>query len=177
MAQTLQRSLLPPKLPVVTGIGFGEVYVPTTDAAEVGGDFYDVVQLRGGLLIMIGDVSGKGVQAATVTGLVREVTRALAGSGRPLPEILTRINQTLVERGRGRYCTLALAAVKPLPDQRLEVSLHLAGHERPVLLRSSGRTAQVGTGGTALACWTPSIARLRPSIWLLGTPSSSSPTG
>lgn len=150
VAQTLQRSLLPPKLPAVDGIGFGEVYVPTTDTAEVGGDFYDVVPMRDGLLIMIGDVSGKGVQAAAVTGLVREVTRALVGSGRPLSEVLHRINQTLVERGRGRYCTLALAAVTRLPDQRLEVSLHLAGHERPVLLRNSGRTAQVGSGGTAL---------------------------
>jgi serine phosphatase RsbU (regulator of sigma subunit) len=159
VARTLQRSLLPPKLPTVPGIGFGAAYVPTGDAAEVGGDFYDVVPLpsRPGSpsqddrwLVAIGDVSGKGVQAATVTGLVREVIRALVRGGRPLPEILERINQTLVERGRGRYCTLALASVRVTEDVRLEVTLHLAGHERPVLVRADGRTFSAGSGGTAL---------------------------
>jgi phosphoserine phosphatase RsbU/P len=150
VARTLQRSLLPPKLPTVPGIGFGAAYVPTGDAAEVGGDFYDVVPLRDDKwLVVIGDVSGKGVQAATVTGLVREVIRALVRGGRPLPEILERINETLVERGRGRYCTLALAAVR-LADARLEVLLHLAGHERPLLVRADGRTFSAGSGGTAL---------------------------
>ncbi|HEY8474628.1 MAG TPA: SpoIIE family protein phosphatase [Natronosporangium sp.] len=150
VARTLQRSLLPPKLPSVPGIGFGAAYVPTGDAAEVGGDFYDVIQLRDDQwLVVIGDVSGKGVQAAAVTGLVREVIRALVRGGRPLPEILERINETLVERGRGRYCTLALASVRPV-DERLEVVLHLAGHDRPVLVRADGRTGSAGSGGTAL---------------------------
>jgi serine phosphatase RsbU (regulator of sigma subunit)/anti-sigma regulatory factor (Ser/Thr protein kinase) len=156
VARTLQRSLLPPALPTVPGIGFGAAYVPTGDAAEVGGDFYDVVPLRDDRwLVAMGDVSGKGVQAATVTGLVREVIRALVRGGRPLPEILERINETLVERGRGRYCTLALASVSVEVDggdgaARLEVSLHLAGHERPVLVRADGRTFAAGSGGTAL---------------------------
>lgn len=150
VARTLQRSLLPPKLPTVPGIGFGAAYVPTGDAAEVGGDFYDVVPLGGDQwLVVIGDVSGKGVQAAAVTGLVREVIRALVRGGRPLPEILERINETLVERGRGRFCTLALAAVQP-DGERLQVVLHLAGHDRPLLVRADGRTLSAGSGGTAL---------------------------
>jgi len=151
VARTLQRSLLPPALPSVPGIGFGAAYVPTGDTGEVGGDFYDVVGLRDDRwLVAIGDVSGKGVQAATVTGLVREVIRALVRGGRPLPEILERINETLVERGRGRYCTLALASVHLTGQSRLEVTLHLAGHERPVLVRADGRTFAAGSGGTAL---------------------------
>lgn len=160
VARTLQRSLLPPALPAVPGLGFGAVYVPTGDAVEVGGDFYDVVRLPDGApgrawsgqeqwLVAIGDVSGKGVQAATVTGLVREVIRALARGGRPLPEILGRINETLVERGRGRFCTLALASVR-VGAGPVSVSLYLAGHERPVLVRADGRTLLAGTGGTAL---------------------------
>ncbi|WP_207916954.1 SpoIIE family protein phosphatase [Micromonospora sp. KC723] len=151
VAQTLQQSLLPPGLPVVEGIGFAAEYVPTGDDAEVGGDFYDVVPLPDGRwLVVIGDVSGKGIQAAAVTGLVRDVIRVLIGDGKPLPEVLSRLNETLVERGGGRYCTLALAAVGPAGRRQLDVSLHLAGHDRPVLLRGAGGASFVGIGGTAL---------------------------
>ncbi|MFY1685698.1 SpoIIE family protein phosphatase [Micromonospora sp.] len=151
VAQTLQQSLLPPVLPVDERIGFAAEYVPTGDEAEVGGDFYDVVPLPDGRwLVVVGDVSGKGVQAAAVTGLVRDVIRVLVGDGKPLPEALARLNDTLVERGGGRYCTLALAAVGPGDGDRLDVSLHLAGHDRPVLLHGGGGANFVGIGGTAL---------------------------
>ena len=90
------------------------------------------------------------MQAAAVTGLVRDVIRVLVGDGKPLPEVLGRLNETLVERGGGRYCTLALAAVGPGEGGQLDVSLHLAGHDRPVLLRGGGGAAFVGSGGTAL---------------------------
>ncbi|GGM20675.1 MULTISPECIES: SpoIIE family protein phosphatase [Micromonospora] len=151
VAQTLQQSLLPPVLPVVDGIGFAAEYVPTGDDADVGGDFYDVLPLPDGRwLVVIGDVSGKGVQAAAVTGLVRDVIRVLVGDGKPLPEALSRLNETLVDRGGGRYCTLALAAVGAGEGDQLDVSLHLAGHDRPVLLHGSGGATFVGTSGTAL---------------------------
>ncbi|NJC68720.1 SpoIIE family protein phosphatase [Planosporangium thailandense] len=151
VAEALQRSLLPPKLPQVEGIDFGAEYVPTGEGVEVGGDFYDVMGLDDGRwLVVVGDVSGKGVHAATVTGLVREVTRTLVCDGRPLPEALGRLNETLVERGNGRFCTLALAAVTPRTGGRLDVSLYLAGHDRPVLLHTDGRTSLVGESGTAL---------------------------
>ncbi|MFC8847845.1 MULTISPECIES: SpoIIE family protein phosphatase [unclassified Micromonospora] len=151
VAQTLQRSLLPPVLPVVDGIGFAAEYVPTGDHAEVGGDFYDVLPLPDGRwLVVVGDVSGKGVEAAAVTGLVRDVIRVLVSDGKPLPEALGRLNETLVERGGGRYCTLVLAAIGPGEGDQLDVSLHLAGHDRPVLLRAGDGAAFVGTGGTAL---------------------------
>lgn len=158
VARALQRSLLPPALPSVPGVGFGAAYVPSGDAADVGGDFYDVVPMRDDRwLVVVGDVSGKGVQAATVTGMVREVIRALVRGGRPLPEILERLNETLVDRGRGRYCTLALASVgratageDPDGPPILQVHLYLAGHEEPVLVRDDGRTAATGVGGTAL---------------------------
>jgi sigma-B regulation protein RsbU (phosphoserine phosphatase) len=151
IAEALQRSLLPPTLPEVEGIDFGAEYVPTGEGVDVGGDFYDVVGLDDGRwLVVVGDVSGKGVHAATVTGLVREVTRTLVRDGRPLPEALARLNETLVERGSGRFCTLALAAVTPRMNGQLDVSLYLAGHDRPVLLHADGRTSLVGESGTAL---------------------------
>jgi phosphoserine phosphatase RsbU/P len=148
VARTLQASLLPPALPHVDGVGFAAEYVPT--GSEVGGDFYDVVPSDDGWVVVVGDVSGKGVQAATVTGLVRDVIRILVDDGKPMAEILCRVNRTLVQRGGGRYCTLAMASVVKQPDGSLDVCLHLAGHDRAVLVRADGGTSFVGEGGTAL---------------------------
>ena len=149
VARTLQASLLPPALPHVDGVGFAAEYVPT--GSEVGGDFYDVVPAGADRwLVVVGDVSGKGVQAATVTGLVRDVIRILVDDGKPMTEILSRVNKTLVQRGGGRYCTLAMASVRQEKDGTLAVCLHLAGHDRAVLVRGDGKTSFVGEGGTAL---------------------------
>jgi sigma-B regulation protein RsbU (phosphoserine phosphatase) len=149
VARTLQASLLPPALPRVEGVGFAAEYVPT--GSEVGGDFYDVVPSGDNRwLVVVGDVSGKGVQAATVTGLVRDVIRILVDDGKPMTEILCRVNKTLVQRGGGRYCTLAMASVQQEADGTLAVCLHLAGHDRAVLVRADGKTSFVGEGGTAL---------------------------
>jgi serine phosphatase RsbU (regulator of sigma subunit)/anti-sigma regulatory factor (Ser/Thr protein kinase) len=149
VARTLQESLLPPALPHVDGVGFAAEYVPT--GSEVGGDFYDVMPSGDDRwLVVVGDVSGKGVQAATVTGLVRDVIRILVDDGKPMTEILCRVNRTLVQRGGGRYCTLAMASVQRERDGMLVVCLHLAGHDRAVLVRGDGKTSFVGEGGTAL---------------------------
>jgi serine phosphatase RsbU (regulator of sigma subunit)/anti-sigma regulatory factor (Ser/Thr protein kinase) len=151
VAAALQHSLLPPTLPTVDGMDFGAEYVPAGEGVDVGGDFYDVMALPDGAwLVVVGDVSGKGVHAATVTGLVRDATRVLVRDGRPLPETLSRLNETLVERGAGRFCTLVLAAVSRRSGGRLDVSLYLAGHDKPVLLTADGGASQVGECGTAL---------------------------
>lgn len=151
VAHMLQQSLLPPALPQILGVDVAAEYVPTGDEVEVGGDFYDVVEMPDGRwLFVIGDVSGKGVQAAAVTGLVRDVIRVLVADGRALPSVLATVNETLGERGGGRYCTLALAAVGRAIDGALDVSLHLAGHDRPVLVAAGGHTSFAGSGGTAL---------------------------
>jgi phosphoserine phosphatase RsbU/P len=149
VARTLQASLLPPALPHVDGVGFAAEYVPT--GSEVGGDFYDVVPSGDDhWVVVVGDVSGKGVQAATVTGLVRDVIRILVDDGKPMAEILCRVNRTLVHRGGGRYCTLAMASVARRRDRTLDVCLHLAGHDQVVLVRADGKASFVGEGGTAL---------------------------
>jgi phosphoserine phosphatase RsbU/P len=184
IATTLQRSLLPPDLPQIDGLEVAAQYVPAGDGLDVGGDFYDLVSLPGqGWLLVVGDVSGKGAGAAAVTGLVREVLHTLAADYRQPAETLSRLNATLVERGGGYFCTLALAFLKvadptaadlvaadlvagglgasSLVDADLsltdvsrpiafDLSLHLAGHDQPVLLRANGATSMVGTCGTAL---------------------------
>ena len=171
VAHTLQQSLLPPGLPTIGGIGLAAEYVPSGDAVEVGGDFYDVVPLsEGRWLVVVGDVSGKGVQAATVTGLVRDVIRVLVRDGKALPEVLARLNDTLVERGGGRYCTLAMAAVTVTADHQLDVRLHLAGHDRPVLISGYGQARFVGAGGTALGLLEEIVA---PSVDLSLAPGDS----
>jgi phosphoserine phosphatase RsbU/P len=147
---TLQQALLPPALPRVEGVRFGAEYIPAIGTVDVGGDFYDILEMPDGRWLMVlGDVSGKGVAAAAVTGLVRNVMRVLVREGRPLPEILVRINEELAEQGSGRFATLAVAAVDAGgPTVRAEV--YLAGHERPIVVRTSGATESVGHHGSAL---------------------------
>jgi sigma-B regulation protein RsbU (phosphoserine phosphatase) len=148
---TLQRSLLPPQLPAIEGLEVAGQYVPAGAGLDVGGDFYDVMALPDqGWLLVVGDVSGKGAGAAAVTGLVREVLHTLALDYQDPAHTLTRLNATLVERGGGYFCTLALALLTAIGPGIFDVSLHLAGHDQPVLLRADGSTSLVGDGGTAL---------------------------
>ena len=151
IATALQRSLLPPTLPTIDGLEVAAQYVPAGDGLDVGGDFYDVVPLPGqGWMLVVGDVSGKGVGAAAVTGLVREVLHTLALDHHEPEHTLSRLNATLVERGGGYFCTLALAFLTMAGARTVRLSLHLAGHDQPVLLRADGTTTLVGECGTAL---------------------------
>jgi serine phosphatase RsbU (regulator of sigma subunit)/anti-sigma regulatory factor (Ser/Thr protein kinase) len=146
---TLRQALLPPALPHVDGVRFAAEYIPAIGTVDVGGDFYDVLEMPDGRWLMVlGDVSGKGAAAAAVTGLVRNVLRVLVREGRPVPEILARINEELAEQGGGRFATLAVAAVDAGPTVRARI--YLAGHERPILIRTTGETEAVGRNGSAL---------------------------
>lgn len=150
VAQTLQQALLPPILPEITALGLGAEYVPAADNVDVGGDFYDVVaHADGSSLLLVGDVSGKGAQAATVTGMIRDVIRVLAREGRPPAAILSTLNDTLFERHE-RHCTLALAVVPPADGKAVPVTVYLAGHDHPLLVRADGTVSTAGAWGTAL---------------------------
>ncbi|TWJ10780.1 serine phosphatase RsbU (regulator of sigma subunit) [Stackebrandtia albiflava] len=151
IAQAFQQALLPSALPVAEGVGFAAEYVPASTGTDVGGDFYDVVELSGGRFsVSVGDVCGKGAQAAAVTGLVRDVLRVMARDERPLPRTLELLNHTLLEQPEeGRYATLATALAEPDGDD-LAVTLYLSGHERPLLLHADGRCDYVGSLGTAV---------------------------
>jgi phosphoserine phosphatase RsbU/P len=150
IARTLQQSLLPPSLPDVKGMRFGAEYIPALGGADVGGDFYDVVARDSGEHVMvIGDVSGKGVAAAAVTGLIRDVFRVLIRDDRPCLEVLARLNETVKERGAGRFATLAIAEVSH-DGSDLCARLYLAGHDHPLAARADGRIETVGNRGTAI---------------------------
>ncbi len=161
VAKALQASLLPPVLPSVPHAEFGARYAAAGEGNEVGGDFYDVFALPnvegadvdgadGQWAVAIGDVCGKGAEAAAITGLARNVLRLLGGEGRQPQAILRRLNSAILELGeRGRFCTASLATVLPTPGG-LRVRLSCAGHPQPVHVTADGRAALVGTSGSLL---------------------------
>ena len=151
IAQALQASLLPPDLPAATGVSFGARYAAAGSGNEVGGDFYDVFALRDGRWgVAIGDVCGKGAEAAAITGLARNVLRLLVREGRPAPTALRQLNEAILELGeRGRFCTASLAVLERGPEG-LVVHLSSAGHPPPVLVAADGSVGFVGRSGDLL---------------------------
>lgn len=151
LATTLQSSLLPPELPIVKGIEFGAAYSPAGEGLEVGGDFYDVYEHRDGEWVMvIGDVMGKGAEAATVTSLARHALRTVALRARRPSTMLTVLNQALLSEGAGRrFCTVATAVLTQI-DGGAQLSLGLGGHPRPFLVRASGHVQPIGQPGTLM---------------------------
>lgn len=154
-AHALQSSLLPADLPAVPHADIAVVYRPAgSDAAPadlrqddlVGGDFYDVFEIRppgpesGGCWGMaIGDVCGTGPQAAAVTGLARHALRLLAREGLRPAAVLDRLNRAILDEGdRGRFLTLCYMEVEPLQDGSLNLALVCAGHPPPLVLRKDG---------------------------------------
>jgi signal transduction histidine kinase/DNA-binding response OmpR family regulator len=133
IASTLQHSLLPQSLPRVPGAVVASRYLPGSNEAEVGGDWYDVIAAPGDrLFLVIGDVVGKGVQAAAVMGQLRNALRAYILEGFDCGEALTRLNRLVDNLGRRQFATVLCARFEPATG-RLHYSS--AGHPPPVLVR------------------------------------------
>ncbi|MDT0353225.1 PP2C family protein-serine/threonine phosphatase [Pseudonocardia charpentierae] len=145
LAATLQRTLLPPALPVVPGLEVAAHYHPaSTD--EVGGDFYDLFRLDDGRWgLFIGDVCGNGAGAAVVTSLARYTLRAAAVHDPDPVAVLTELNAAL-HRERldpaHRFCSVVFGVLTPGADG-CGVVLATGGHPPPVVIRSDG-TAEYG---------------------------------
>lgn len=139
IAHTLQHSLLPRELPVVAGAELAVRYLPGAQGTEVGGDWYDVVDLDDRrLCLVVGDVAGKGVQAAAVMAAMRYATHAIAAQGVAPDRILSQVNH--LEGIRGDFVTM-VCAVLDLRARTLSVSR--AGHPPPLLV-TGGRARFVG---------------------------------
>jgi serine phosphatase RsbU (regulator of sigma subunit)/anti-sigma regulatory factor (Ser/Thr protein kinase) len=139
MSRTLQRSLLPPEIPVVPGLDVSVVYEPAGESSEVGGDFYDVFGVGSRWRFAIGDVCGTGPEAASVTGLARHALRILGREDYPIPEVLSRLNAMILEEGHGaRFLTLLHGEVAPQEDGSAVVTYATAGHPPPLFLGPSG---------------------------------------
>ena len=138
----LQRSLLPPELPDIPGVELAAGYEAAGEGNEVGGDFYDVFEAKPGRWrFAIGDVCGKGPEAAAVTGLTRHALRILAREGHDVPTVLERLNALIVDEGsRARFITLIHGELVPATGsgEAARVSLVCAGHPLPLMLRSAG---------------------------------------
>jgi PAS domain S-box-containing protein len=151
VARTLQQSLLPPKLPSVPGVELSSLYRPAGEAFEVGGDFYDVFPCSANTwAVLIGDVCGKGPDAASVTGLARHTIRAAAAEENQPSRILRSLNDAVLQqRTDHTFCTVAYVRVKPAPEVAT-LNVCCAGHPLPMILRADGAVEAVGAEGTLL---------------------------
>jgi serine phosphatase RsbU (regulator of sigma subunit)/DNA-binding response OmpR family regulator len=146
VALTLQRSFLPASLPQVSDLLTAFRYLPASDQAEVGGDFYEALPWRDGILIAIGDVQGHSLHAATVMGELRHALRAFATEAHSPVEITGLVNEVLRRYHPGMMATLCLVLANPATG---ELSIVNCGH-MPLLLVGDGSADYVGEGGLVL---------------------------
>ena len=149
IAATLQRSLLPDALPDIPGWEIAALYRPAQshDQVEVGGDFYDAFQSEHGWLVLIGDVTGKGVEAAAMTSLVRHGAR-FVGEERPEPDyVLARLDAALRQQPSMSLCS-ALCLL--IDGERIQFSS--AGHPLPLIVTDDG-VRDVGSTGPVLGAF------------------------
>ncbi|MER7439961.1 SpoIIE family protein phosphatase [Micromonospora avicenniae] len=130
IAVTLQRSLLPRRLPEINGLDLAVRYEPASARTEVGGDFYELVMLDGRLLLAVGDVAGHSLHAATVMAELRHAVRAYAVEGHQPGAILHRVNELMRTLLPNESATLCLLLLEPATGR---VRLASAGHLPPVL--------------------------------------------
>ena len=132
IAETLQHGLLPPPLPHIPGWSLAAMYKPAGAENEVGGDFYDAFRVAGGWMLVIGDVTGRGAQAASITALARYTLRTAAVlTNDPLIALAT-LNRALLARRGGSLCSIAALSLSERPGQPVRIAV--AGHPPPLLV-------------------------------------------
>lgn len=145
IAHTLQQALLPASLPNLPGVRVSAQYVPAQAGGDVGGDWYDVVALDDGrALLVIGDVSGHGIQAATTMALVRHAMLAYIAEDHRPASVLRRLSDFVTSGSSERFATV-LCALVDVDGHRVTVAS--AGHLPPLLLHgSSGEFVDLHAG-------------------------------
>jgi serine phosphatase RsbU (regulator of sigma subunit) len=153
IAERLQRSLLPPHLPEIRGVEIAARFRPAGDRNEVGGDFYDIFQTGPNRwAITIGDVCGKGPDAAAVTALARHTLRASAIRGEvPPDELLRALNDAMLVDSPTdfQFCTVAFADLE-VGNGTTRLRVSSGGHPLPIVLRADGEIKSAGEPGTLL---------------------------
>ncbi|MBQ0987038.1 serine/threonine-protein phosphatase [Streptomyces sp. F63] len=153
ITETLMRELLPPVLHRAGGVEFAGGYRASSDSEQVGGDFYDVHPLPdgdgdAGFLVVLGDVCGKGLQAAVLAGKIRITLEALLPLAGDHQEVLSLLNGALLNSPQNtRFATLVLTSAVRRGDG-LELRMTSAGHPAPLIVRAGGRVEEAATSGT-----------------------------
>jgi serine phosphatase RsbU (regulator of sigma subunit) len=154
IASVLQHSLRPRSLPEIAGFESSSRFLAAGEAYEVGGDFYDVFRTgSGGWTAVIGDVCGKGPEAAALTSLARHSIRSASTPDRAPSDVLRALHDSITgERTGLRFCTAALARIQAPRNGRgsARVTIALGGHPPPLVLRKNGQVEQLGRPGTLL---------------------------
>ena len=171
LARTLQATLIPPSPPRIPGLDVSAAYRPAGDGEEVGGDFYDIFQIRDDdWVVVLGDVCGKGVEAAVVTSLVRHNLRALTVQLDSPAEVLSSLNDVLLADGRERFATVVVVRLRRTADG-WQATMSSGGHPLPLL--ATGETVtEVGVPGAlvgvlAEVVCTDTVLPLRPGDVLM----------
>ena len=151
VSQTLQKSFLPPDLPEIPGVDVSARYFAAGEGELIGGDFYDAFRTdRGRWSVVLGDVSGKGLEAATVTTLARHTIRGAAITADRPSEALRILNTALLEQKQtDRFCTAVYATVEPR-FARVRITASCGGHPAPYVIRNDGRVEPILCNGTLL---------------------------
>ena len=149
VASVLARDLNPPDLPKVDGVSFASYYRVAIEQEALGGDFYDVHGDADDWTAVVGDVCGKGVDAAVLTGRVRQSVRTAAIVDRSPAKVLDLTNRVLVAEGKETFVTALCARGRRTADG-LHLDLASAGHPRPWVVRRDGSVEQVDVTGLVL---------------------------
>lgn len=159
IAETLQRGLLPPPLPHIPGWSVAATYRPAGAENELGGDFYDAFRIAGGWMVVIGDVTGRGAQAAAVTAHARYTLRTAAAlTGDPVIALRT-LNRELLARQGTALCSVAAMAVSEDPSD--PVRLAVAGHPPPLFVDGDS-VQETGAAGPVLGAFADGAWGLEP---------------
>jgi PAS domain S-box-containing protein len=147
IAETLQRSLLPDRLPQPPGLEVAARYEPAAAEAEVGGDWYDVIPMPGGSVgLVMSDVAGKGLGAASMVGRLRSALRAYALEGHDAARVVEQLNRLVwTDGGEGQMATLLYVVVDPSESEMRWVN---AGHLAPLLVARNGQPRFLEGGGS-----------------------------
>jgi serine phosphatase RsbU (regulator of sigma subunit) len=154
IAETLQRSLLPARSPAIEGVSVATLYRAVGRGNEVGGDFYDVWEIPDdGFGAAIGDVCGKGAEAAALTSLMRHTVRT-ASMHEPTPTRVLRVLNDAISRRLDvdRFCTVLYLHARPAAAG-FRLRLAAGGHPLPYLVRRDGTVAQLGRPGLLLGVY------------------------
>jgi serine phosphatase RsbU (regulator of sigma subunit) len=150
IADALQTSLLPRRLPEIGGVELAAAYVAATEVIEIGADFYDAYRTPVGWGLSVGDVCGKGEEAAAVTAAARHAIRVIAHATADPAAVLSGANEILLaEELGGGFVTASIAHLE-WRDGALAVVLGSAGHPSPAIIRADGRVQMPGGGGLPL---------------------------